>query len=325
MSKRHQVSNRKWKSELLKSSLPLELVVEGILRDCGLLVGGEFSYLRQNEATTETEFSVDTWARSPFSATSELTTYVLLECKFVTPGAMWVFSPLPTAGGETLGPNLLTVIEETSGFHVGPDAVNKLVSFGSRLAIASKGVAVHEKHVDRNAIRHGLYQMRFALPNIIAGDLRSRVGLFSSLHLKVAVICGIIVTTAPICTLKAELGLEAYQKADRLEDITDPVDALIVRQYLNPELLQYCGNLCTSLRGEGTAWEQLVNWRAKLTKEEPEPKEQSRKAIDQLLEYRFIESTQNIAVIQLDALPGFLEDLCKTVESIREDVTLLQI
>jgi hypothetical protein len=63
----------------------------------------------------------------------------------------------------------------------------------------------------------------------------------------------------------------------------------------------------------------MVKWRAKLIKDEKKWQE-----IDQLLEYRLIESTQRVAIIHLDALPGFLENLLKTVESTEPHVAYLE-
>jgi hypothetical protein len=248
--------------------------------------------------------------------------HILVECKYVTPGATWLFSPLPALVRQQtadLQSQLLTVIEETCALHVGPDGMRGLNSFGTGFSFASKGVTVREQHIEPDSIRHGLYQMRFALPNLVAADMRLRTGLLGVLHRRVAVICGILVTTAPIRILKASAGLEAYMAASSLEDITDPTDGVIVWQFLSPELLKYCRRLCADLRDEGPAWAQMVEWRAKLIKDE-----EKRQEIDQLLEYRFIESTQRVAIIHLDSLSSFLENLLKTVESTEPHVAFLE-
>jgi hypothetical protein len=322
MSK-HNNRSKKWKSSLLQSSLPLETVVEGILRDHGLYVFGEFPYLRQKEDTIEAEFSVDIWARSQFVDKSQFTTNILVECKYVTPGASWLFSPQPAlVGQETsdLRPQLLTIIEETSNLLVGPEGWDRLNSFGVGFSFASKGVTIHEQHIERDLIRHGLYQMRFALPNLVAADMRIRTNpIFRVFQRRVAVICGILVTTAPIRILNADAGFKDYLNASRLEDISAQTDGVIVSQFFSPELVKYCRMLCADLRNEGPAWSQLVEWRAKLIKDE-----QNQQQIDQLLEYRFLESTQRIAIIHLDSLSGFLKNLIETVESTESHINFLE-
>jgi hypothetical protein len=315
--------SKKWKSSLLRTSLPLEIVVEGILRDQGLFVIGEFPYLRPKDTGIEAEFSVDAWARSQFAANSQMTLHILVECKYVTPGAAWIFSPLPALVEKQatgLQSHLLTVIDETSPFRIGPDGIKGLNTFGAGFEFVSKGVAAREQSFEPDSIRHGIYQMRFALPNLVAADMRMRTGLLGAFHQRVAVICGIVVTTAPIRILKASAGLKDYMAADCLEDISDAADVVILWQFLSPEVIKYCRMLCGDLRKEGAAWDQLVKWRAKLIQDEERWPE-----IDQLLEYRFIESTQRIAIVHLDALPDFLENLLETISAAKPYVEFLMV
>ncbi|HEX8904068.1 MAG TPA: hypothetical protein VF771_04460, partial [Longimicrobiaceae bacterium] len=80
-------ATKKWKAALLKTSLPLEVVVSEKLSHLHFDVWGEHAYVRANEQNVPTEFSVDISAVGDLdNETCWGTLRLLAECKYNYPG-----------------------------------------------------------------------------------------------------------------------------------------------------------------------------------------------------------------------------------------------
>jgi hypothetical protein len=91
------MSDKKWKSNLLSSSLPLEYEVARTLVKKGFVVEADYTYGRDAESGQPKDFSVDMLARGlpPFTAPNTIdgSLELLIECKHRIRGTKWLFLP----------------------------------------------------------------------------------------------------------------------------------------------------------------------------------------------------------------------------------------
>lgn len=89
------MSDKKWKSGLLSSSLPLEYEAAKTLTAKGFPVEADYLFGRENEAGIATDNSVDILARGfpPFKDPNRIdgTVSLLVECKYRVRDTKWLF------------------------------------------------------------------------------------------------------------------------------------------------------------------------------------------------------------------------------------------
>lgn len=183
-----QNNDSKWKDSLLKSSLPLELLVAEKIARTGFDVNSEYSYIRTNEQGIETEFSVDLHASKSFDMPypEELATHVdllipgllpdiaefdmLIECKYNYPGVKWVFSPHPDS---FLSLNSQKCIYDLDFSRTGYNSVlGDLTLDGVVFNACNRGIELNTNGFDPNSISRGLSQLRYALPNLVVEKMQ---------------------------------------------------------------------------------------------------------------------------------------------------------
>lgn len=238
--------NNKWKNALLKTGLPLEYLISEKLSDKGFGIGGEFSYIRKNEQNINTEFSVDLngfklikkgkddyWADLMF----------LIECKYNYPGVKWVFTPhskesFITSGIVNTFDNLCTSKVENTKF---------INSLDDNLYYCVKGVELHELDSNVQSITRGLYQLKYAVPQLAKRTLQTQITTWNDEDLNIGFICPILVTTASLFVFNERLNLTEIEKAKNLSEIAEEVDALVVHQENTPQLDDYIRELTRKL------------------------------------------------------------------------------
>ncbi|MBV9071262.1 MAG: hypothetical protein JO231_21280 [Acidobacteria bacterium] len=209
----------KWKSNLLSSSLPLEFEVSKQLVRAGAIVLNEYPYIRR-DAGVEKEFSVDlhalllaqhdSGAISPMCAL-----HMLIECKYRNPNVTWLFLPKhPLNVQEPAYPaSVVRTIDAFSpwfGHHAA-------LAIDRKLAICVKGVEIdsNTNSVHGSEIKHGLRQLQFAMPKLIASQVRFYTNI-PMLHLPPLLVTPILVTNAPLYVASRRLGTAM------IERVTDP-------------------------------------------------------------------------------------------------------
>lgn len=235
----------KWKDHLLKSSLPLQQLVSEKLEKHELYVTGEYTYSRSNERDVETEFSVDLRAFNLLKRRKRHwgNLNVLIECKYNHPGVRWIFSQHPKESDVTAG--CISCLEDLCTERL--ENKHPLYKIDNELRFCTHGVELYEQGVDPNAISHGLSQLRYALPNLVADECRMQVSILNEEDLSICFICPILVTTASLYILKFGLSLQAFQCASSLNDVAEEVDALVVHQAPGPQLLTYCHQIVRTI------------------------------------------------------------------------------
>lgn len=242
----HQVTDNRI-DHLLKSSLPLEHQVAAIADDCSFFNCGEFSYHRLNEAGQATEFSIDLLVSASLPADENEAVCkdisVLIECKYASPSVEWVFSAVPKH--EPI------VMSGLSPFHwVGDHFLSGLQTIVSLepQAYCTRGISLSATSADPAQIRHGLQQLRYAIPHLLR-----------SLHIEnrdldmspsIPIIVPLLVTNAPLRVLNTDANIAMADQSAPLESVTTLHSHLCVYQKVGPELKALCCKMAKELADE---------------------------------------------------------------------------
>ncbi len=246
--------NKKWKNTLLGSGLPLEYLVANKLEKLDIYVTGEYSFWRPNENRVNTEFSVDLLASRFFEQTEgkedfwgEL--HFLIECKYNYPGVKWIFSPFPQEHELIVG-----FINTFQDFTVTRINKESLISFDGILDYCLKGIELHEDGVNSQSIIRGINQLRYGSVQLSRNFIAGQVGSWHDSELHIEFLCPILITTASLFVLKQGLLLEDFHSADKIEDVTRNVEAVIVNCEIGVELEKYINAVELELRN---SWPEL--------------------------------------------------------------------
>jgi hypothetical protein len=244
-----------WQGGLLSSSVPLEYEVARLLKGAGLHIVGEWLYQRTSETGAEKEPSVDLRAVASHrvdSAKVACTLDVLVECKYRHRNITWLFLPHPDDESSFLHSPLEGVDHFAPWFIRGLawDQEESLpvcykgveIGFGAR----SEELEPSEDNKRTNArqktlsgqIRHGLYQLQFALPAILA--LRVRAATYRPLEeLAPFYFIPLLVTNAQLVVANPDFSVTTVERASTPEDLGRVVPALTLTVEPGPELYDH--------------------------------------------------------------------------------------
>lgn len=224
----------KWKDFLLKSSLPLEQVVAEKVSNIGLHVGGEFSYLRSNEQNNFAEFSIDLRASTLNQLREDISIWstleLLIEFKYSSPNVDWIFARSPKLEPSTA--NCLHNYDFLSSYWV--KDTSPIIDIEKDAQYAVNGLALTDKFADNKRIKHGLNQLRYAIPSFL--EKKASEDLLSDEEHSIRLVAPILVTNSPLRLLKENVSFEDIRSADSLDDITDVHNVIYHYQQTGPEL-----------------------------------------------------------------------------------------
>ncbi|MDD1965916.1 hypothetical protein NPS29_11340 [Pseudomonas putida] len=279
---------------LLKSSLILEHEVAAIIAECGFHNQGEFSYSRANESGEDTDFSVDLLAIASAGTGATLGELVslglLIECKYASPSVEWVFSKVARHEPEVL--STLSVFNWL-GPYMATD-LSSLNTLESRI-YCNRGVSLSSTTADPQKIRHGLQQLRYALPHA----LHSHYSVFKGNDegLPIPVLGSLLVTNAPIRVLNDDVSLSQAASCQSLDMLTTVHSHISVYQRASPELKLACQRIAKVISE---------------TLERP-----AIRNIESSLTDTLIDSIESVTVISLDALPAYLNKARDAVQNLK--------
>lgn len=232
-------SPNKWKSGLLKTGLPLEYVTSNILNNLGHEIFGEYPYIRPNESKELKEFSVDLRTWKCLDSEDKLIIFsMLVECKYRQPGTSWIFSPFPS---ETVPIGILNSTEDLVPVRIGTNAVWKLEQ---SIGYCISGVELsNDGNGNTNGAKHGVFQLRFAMPVFVKDDYENALDHTFSDGRFIDLSCAVLVTTADIRVIKPKLGLDDFNLADNLDDVTELKEAIILNERAGPQLQEFADSL----------------------------------------------------------------------------------
>lgn len=304
-------SNNKWKSGFLKTGLPLEYVTSNILNKNGHSVFGEYPYIRPDETKQLKEFSVDMRTYKCLDSKDKLVILsTLIECKYRQPGTSWVFSPYPS---EIIPIGLVQSTEDITPIRLENNAIRK---FEKKLGYCISGIELDNMGNGKNdGSKHGIFQLRFAMPVLLKDTLESNIKhLFSNGH-HIDLLCPILVTTAEIRVIKKHLRLEDFTNAEHIDDVTEHREAIILNETAGPQLEEFSNSLASDfIENHPTLIDRLSKLDSVLVGEEW--KNRFAPDID-TIHRSFKYSTERILVVNYE----YLEKILKQLEgAIKRDI-----
>lgn len=239
----------KWKSRLLSSSVPLEYEVARTLTEHQFAVDADYAYSRMDGDSSK-DFSVDISATAypPYRGEKILAEiHLLIECKHRHENTKWLFFPDPNTDEFAtfrLGSTVRAVDEFSSTFFRSM-ATAKFDELGT---VCLKGVEIDLStgSVHDSEIRHGLYQLQFALPRLLSEAVTFNLrNLAEDRH--PFFFCPILLTTASIHVAKAETSVRSVEAATALEDISAEEPFVLLHLDSTPEFEDHRARACERL------------------------------------------------------------------------------
>jgi hypothetical protein len=304
------VDGGKWKTALLSTSLPLELLVAEQLGEAGIFVTGEYGYSRPNASGVVTEFSVDIHAFR-FVPSDDIKGWgkvsFLVECKYTHPSVQWIFAPNPNPGAITTG--AVNLVETFSTRRVDPQALRSL---DDELLYCFKGIELHENDRNQQAIARGVQQLRYGMVPLHSSILTEQLEGWWDEHPWIQFSCAILVTTAPLYILRSGLSLPAFRNAGSVSDIADVVPALVVFQEPGPDISTHIERIESQFFANNPDVEKRLQQHATLLHQAgwPEYKTPNRDAV----EYSFRSVTERVLVVNYDSLPEVLNRIVRLID-----------
>lgn len=222
----------KWKDRFLSSGLPLEHCVSKVLVDLGFTVNGEFQYSRYGPNSSG-DFSIDINADGfvPAMDAQKLAgeLKVLVECKYRSDQKVWVFSPDVNKNTEW-SPFDESGVRQFPSFTAYKYSCDAVYSLCAEPAHTFKGVELNLSNGDATAdgIRHGINQLRYALPEVFASLVRSN-SIGHPVDCNPFFVLPILVTNAPLYLMKVETDIADVRNAGSLDDFAERVDCVDLR------------------------------------------------------------------------------------------------
>ncbi len=223
-------ASKKWKSRLLSSSIPLEFEAAKVLVDQNMSISYDYSFPRKEGADYK-EFSCDLKGLGfvPLNNDDRVDAIIelLVECKYRDEGKGWVFLPeldLFDFSNQTLG----YATRGITSFSKKIVSQKPIYDFEQIFSFSPKGVEVNFNNGDvfDKDIRHGILQLKYALPYLIRDAILENVYG----HIDDAIprfIVPILVTNADLYLINKEFSIESLKKCNEIEEIAEKVPYLL--------------------------------------------------------------------------------------------------
>ncbi len=302
------MQKNEWKNSLLKSGLPLEHLVSELLYELDIYVSGEYSYMRSNEAGIETEFSVDLSAFE-FIGKRDFewaTINYLIECKYTSPGIVWLFAPLTNNEVGIL--DIVHVNQDLTTKNVDITALNE---WEDQYVFCTKGIELQSKNVNPNTISRGLNQIRYAVPQYMARINDSQSKAFHEEELRIEFLCPILVTTADIRILKRNLNIDDYLNSKDIDEISERVEILIHSKPKGPHLYQYTNQIIKNLFNNNNEIEERIKILQELKDNKSIFPDYLKGTWD--IEFNIHSSVENVFVISYSYLKKLISDIRSSI------------
>jgi hypothetical protein len=227
----------KWKEHLLGSGLPLENEVARSLTKLGFSVWGEYKFQQPTSSGEPCDRSVDEHAVDLLSdrllgSWSEVD--LLVECKYNKPGSGWVFTPHRS---DALIIGVTSVVDHLTTRSLADRT--PLEDYQKPLVHCIRGELLHERGANDAAVGHGLDQLDYALPNLLADLLQDQSTTRNEEDLQISFVCPMLVTNAELFILRDDADMKRVRNAETLSDVVQRVDRLVVDREASRSLKSY--------------------------------------------------------------------------------------
>ncbi len=233
---------KKWKSRLLSSSLPLEYEIAKTLSNFDFSVSFDYSYFRK-DGELKKEFSTDIKGFFLFPLDTEhrvdANLTLLAECKYRDEGKKWVFLPevnKPEFSAITLGCTIKSLAE----FSTVETKKDFIYSFEDKFDCALKGIEISTTNgeVFDKDIRHGLSQLKFALPYLVKENIESNL-IGHLVDAKPSFIVSILVTNAELYIFNQDFSIDKMRNIENIDALAKKVPYLICYSEIGPDFTEH--------------------------------------------------------------------------------------
>lgn len=246
------MSAKKWKSNLLSSSLPLEFQVAKLLVDKSFFVGADYPYTRCHDGV-EKEFTVDIRGSCYYIGPRQSLRCpldMLVECKHRLGNVAWLFLPDPHRQYVEMSDPVATGGSAVSSvaafsrlfFHLSPR------EFEPEMAQCYKGVEIDlgTGKVYDAELRHGVAQLQYALPSLAATLIRTAAGP-PILDRVPFYFVGVLMTNARLFVAHDDLSLSSVSAASAMNDLAENVPYVALRLAEGPGFRNHATEVFTDI------------------------------------------------------------------------------
>ena len=238
------VGDNKWKNNLLASSFPLEYEVAKILASKNFAVSSDYTYKRVNEKGEDVDFSVDVYAvgYAPFNDFNKADSMLemLVECKYRTPDAMWLFLEDPNIEDFSDGTYGYT-IREIDNFSIKEFSGTSNYTIEEEFKICYKCVEIKGDRVYDNEFKHGIEQLRYGLPRLLKETIENN--LYGHIDDNIPFSnCAILLTTADLYVANKDFSMGNLKSCSEIQEIAEKVPYLMFYSQYGPDFMRHCNN-----------------------------------------------------------------------------------
>lgn len=230
----------KWKSYLLKSSLPLEYSVTKALLEIGFSRPREFRYDRPNELGTTKTFSID--LRGTLNLNSDrVRLEAFIECKYRDPTTDWIFLPESFAHKDSVDfVDTFVVLDQLNeAWLVDRELVN---SFSGKYFACGKGIEITTGGANPKSITQAIHQLKYSMIQSVKEAMIDQLDDFLGNTKLIHVLVPIVVTTANLWRLKPGTTVESIAGSEEIGDVAEKTDILFVQERPDNELIRFSEN-----------------------------------------------------------------------------------
>lgn len=226
-------TSRGWKDNLLKSGVPLEYEVAGLLAKHGMIVEADFAFIRR-DGNISKELSVDI-VSSFYGPGNNKVGYkisLIIECKYRSPEKkiLFVQDPNPEEYSGVMGPTIF-FFDRAVPYKLDPSFIDTI---DENVELVYKGIEIFDAGAVEEELRRGIQQLRYASPLVLRRDLDDNLYGHKDDILSLFLV-SILVTNAPIIVLKKGLRIDQIKSAKKIEDISKSADFVILYSDAGPD------------------------------------------------------------------------------------------
>ncbi len=300
----------KWKDHLLKTSLPLEYLVAEKLSELKYGIQGEYHYLRPNEQSIPTEFSIDIWAvNNLFKRNIGFWAIInyLIECKYCHEGIKWLFAPLTKTATEHLFDiSVIHTLDKLCTRQIFDK--RPIWNIINQFPLCFKGVELLPNDATVQNIERGRSQLRYGIPRLAIHLSETQMMIFNDEDLHVEFICPILVTTADLFVLNKGLKLKKFKNANDINDIAYKVPAIILTNPYSHIFQDYTNKIISDFHKKSpSAKDRLEQIETLVIKITGEGENRTYNWSSIFFDWDIRETSQRILVVNYDSLETILK------------------
>lgn len=221
-----------WKKHLLQSGVPLEFEVANVLSSMGMAVDADFGFSQEHGAF-ESDRSVDihaTWYKSSKRGVA-FSVEILVECKHRSPEKTLVLFPDPNTEYSPISVGgTINIVDFHAPIHVSSKAITE---FERSFPNVYKGVEIFDHGETSSEFRHGIEQLRSAIPYLLSREIAFGLGGHVE-EVHPIFMTKVLVTNSNIVMIKPNISVKEIHNVKNLEEISIDINSAILYSDYGP-------------------------------------------------------------------------------------------